>query len=72
MKPGEKMYSVLIPWHASVSVTVDARDKDEAREKALELAQPGLCHHCAGEIDIGDFDESIEIEVVEIDPPRKK
>jgi len=47
-----------------VSGSVDLGDYEaESEEKAIEMANdnsevnwyPGLCHHCAGEIDLGDI-----------------
>ena len=44
---------------------VEAKDKDEAKEKAWELdTYASLCHQCADEIELGDAYE-IQIEVDE-------
>jgi hypothetical protein len=57
---------VIIPWHATVFVEVDAENKKEAEEKALDEAYPSLCHQCSNEIQIDEINDSAEIDISEI------
>lgn len=45
-------YRVVILYGASSSEIVEADSPDEAREAAV--AYPTLCHHCSGELELGD------------------
>lgn len=50
-------YAVNYINTASRVVEVDAANKEEAAKKADEaLGVPSLCHHCAGEMDLGDWE----------------
>lgn len=60
----EKHYRVYMTTTATrvveVAVDVDGMDDDEineaVREAAYNEAYVSLCHHCAGQIDLGDFE----------------
>ncbi len=45
-------YLVVAEMTISVSVRVEAKNEEEAKEKALEAGVQGLCHQCAR----GDYD----------------
>ena len=47
-----KLYSVSIPYYASVFVKVQANSKEEAIELAYEKADGGLCFHCSEHVEI--------------------
>jgi hypothetical protein len=59
-------YSVSIPWHCSVFVKVEAENEEQARDKAIEKATPFLCHHCSENIELGEFNDDYDFDVVEI------
>ena len=63
-----KKYLVSIPWHAVVFVHVEANSIEEAKEKGLEEAYPGLCHQCTDTVEMGEFADQYEdqIEATEI------
>jgi len=49
-------YSVTLLVDASVTVAVVADSEEEAIAFAEEIAEtPCLCHHCASQMDVGDF-----------------
>ena len=53
-----KKYVVTVIIDASVGVEVEALNKEDAYQKAIEqIDTPSLCHHCASEIDLGDIIE---------------
>ena len=62
-----KKYSVSIPWHATVTVEVEAENKAVAEAKALVNAEAHVCVACSREITIGEYDSGESIEVMEID-----
>jgi hypothetical protein len=47
-------WNVCIPLDGSYTIKVETETEDEAIDKALEIANPSLCQHCAKHIDI-DF-----------------
>lgn len=56
-------YRVHYVQTASAYVDVEADSADEAEEKGFEKLPSGLCHQCAGEIDLsGDWDVSADSE----------
>ena len=48
-------YNVTIPLYASVVYEVEAKNKKEAIERALDEGCPTLCHQCAHEVEIHDL-----------------
>ncbi|GAB3830025.1 hypothetical protein [Kribbella italica] len=63
-------YRVYMGTEASTSVEVQAEDREDAIEKAYEKFQGViLCHQCAHEVDLGDFevpvDKDYAVELVE-------
>lgn len=59
-------YNVIIPISASIFITVKARNKKEAMEKALEEASPPtLCHYCANRVELGEvLHDQVDIDYV--------
>lgn len=48
-------YAVTVLFDACRSATIEAESPEEAEQKAHEeVGHASLCHHCAGEIDVGD------------------
>lgn len=62
-----KRWSVSIPWHAALIVRVAATTEAEAIEKATKGAWPSLCHHCAGNVELCEMDESSKPEAIEVE-----
>lgn len=63
-------YTVHFGTYAGQPITVNVdidpnMDRDEAREKienaAYEELKISLCHHCAGWLDLGDFEPDAKI-----------
>jgi hypothetical protein len=68
MMSNTKKWSVSIPWHASVCVRVEADTAEEAIEKAIEIAQPSLCHQCSDEIELGEWNNEVSSDAIEVNP----
>ena len=51
-----KRYLVTIPFPASITIQVEAKNKKEAIDKAGDIAHVRVCYRCAREVEIGDFD----------------
>ncbi len=49
-------YRVYFATEASSVVTVEAEDRDDAIDKAYERHYVSLCHQCAHEVELGDFE----------------
>jgi len=60
-----KEFNVAIPWTLTFSVKVKAQNEDEAIEKACKQ-RPSVCHQCARDIEIHDWDDLGKIEVFEL------
>jgi hypothetical protein len=60
-------YGVSIPIYASAYVEVEADSEEEAIEKAEESYHVSLCHQCAREVEIGEFDDSASSEAYLLD-----
>lgn len=50
-------YGVLFTTSASSVVEVDADSPEAAREKARKEVGVTLCHQCAHELNLGDFED---------------
>jgi hypothetical protein len=68
---GQKLYTVCVPFHASVTVMVQADSEEEAKDMAIEHAKPHLCNRCSADIALGELDGRTEIIATEIDPPSR-
>lgn len=56
-------YRVVYTVDATASVTVEAENEQQAREKAeasADMVAPGLCWECSSKIDLGDALEIID------------
>lgn len=61
-------YYVHVPWFATVTVEVTAKNKKEALKKGFEDAYPSLCHQCSREVDLdggADFDRAEDVSLVD-------
>lgn len=58
-------YSVMLPYHASVYVEVEAENEEDAIQKAWDDAYPSVCCHCSKHVSIDEANDdcapSIEI-----------
>jgi hypothetical protein len=61
-----KKFRVMFSVDATVSVEVEAENRESAAEMAWEIASsPCLCHQCADEVETGDLIEVLDIAEVE-------
>lgn len=63
-----KRYLIRFPWHATVLVEVEAKNRKEAMAKAVDEAHTNasVCVHCSRHVEIdGDGDEEPSIEEIE-------
>lgn len=51
-------YIVTVPLFASVVREVEAKNRFEAVQNALDMGCPTLCHQCAGEVELIDIKET--------------
>lgn len=54
-------YRVHLTANASASIDVEAEDDRQAIEKAVDNAPGSLCHQCAREVTLGDFDLNVDV-----------
>lgn len=54
-------YRVYLVTTASVTMTVEADDPEQAIEEAFQEAPGSLCHQCARDYDLGDLQVSSEM-----------
>lgn len=53
-------YSVTIPIYSFMTVEVEADNKKEAINKALDDAMPPcLCHQCSDDLEVGEIAEDL-------------
>jgi hypothetical protein len=55
-------YRVAFHATASASVEVEAESEEEAREEAYNELYVSLCHQCARQVDLGDFEVDDDVE----------
>lgn len=60
-------YSVSIPWHCSIIIEVEAKNKKAALESAVENAYPSLCCQCSGDIQMCEMNDDCEPDVQKIE-----
>lgn len=56
-------YNVALPWHATIWITVEAKNKKEALNIAFNKVCPTLCHSCSKNIDLDEFNLAAEDDI---------
>jgi hypothetical protein len=61
-----KKYSVSIPWHCTMTVEVEAIDKEAAINKAHRGMRNSLCWACSTHVTLDSPNEDVDSEVEEL------
>lgn len=55
-------YMVCVTFDASKTIEVEAKNPEDAKEKAMEeVVRPSICHQCSDEIEIGEALEAVDV-----------